>query len=433
MKNYKFLVPIVMVALFAASVYMLYSTKADELNQYNQFLENARNYRSQEIYTDAKDNYISALNMKPSLELYIEIGEMFRDADQMRDAINWGNTIILNYPKEVKGYEFLMSLYIQRNDYVACFTLNDTLAKRKLSSQTIDEWMSEIEYTYYFNGEYVDVGIYSGGLCPVLVGDQWGYVDLTGDKVISNQFVKVGYFSGDLSPVVDRNGNAFFIDQNGNKKKVVQGVENLKELGLIENDLFSLYNGSTWGFYNSNNEHVFGNYEDTTAIGNGIAAVKENGKWSIVNRDGTDLTGSKYDRVACDEKQVVYRNDRLFVYYDMAYHLIDSTGAVITDQTFQDARVFNDSTYAAVRINDKWGFIDKDGNIVIEPQYEAARSFSNGFAAVQYAGKWGFIDQEGKMVIEPTFDNAKDFNSNGCVFVLEYENWKLLRLYKYNH
>ena len=433
MKNYKFLVPIVMIALFAASVYMLYNTKVDELNQYNQFLENARNYRSQEIFTDARDNYMSALNTKPSLDLYIEIGEFFCDADQMRDAIGWGNAIISNYPKEIRGYEFLMSLYVQKNDYVACFTLNDTISKRKLSSQMINGWMNEIEYAYFFNCEYVDVGIYSGGLCPVLVGDKWGYVDQTGESVISNQFNKVGYFSGDLAPVEDQNGNAFFIDPNGNKKKVVQGVENMKELGLIENDLFSLYNGSAWGFYNSNNEHVFGNYEDATAIGNGIAAVKDNGKWLIVNREGTDLTGSKYDRVACDEKQIVYRNDRLFVYYDMVYHLIDSTGKTITDQTYQDARVFNDSTYAAVRINDKWGFIDQDGNIVIEPQYENARSFSNGFAAVQLAGKWGFIDQEGKMVIEPKFDNAKDFNSNGCVFVLEYENWKLLRLYKYNH
>ena len=34
----------------------------------------------------------------------------------------------------------------------------------------------------------------------------------------------------------------------------------------------------------------------------------------------------------------------------------------------------------AVRIDGKWGFIDKDGKVVIKPEYVEARSFSNGFA-----------------------------------------------------
>ncbi len=433
MKNYKFLVPIVMVVLFTASIYMLYSTKSAEVNQYNQYLNDARSCRELGILTDAEDNYKKALEIKPSIELSVELGEFYWESAQTRSAINWGNDVIVKYPKDVSGYEFLMNIYIQRKDYIACFDLNEKMQKRKLTSESITSQLSEIEYEFFFNCEFSDVGIYSGGLCPVQVGNKWGYVNLTGDNVIAAQFTKAGYFSGDLAPVVTADGDAYFIDTKGNKKQVVQGVENIRELGLIENGIFSVFDGKTWGFYNSDSQHLFGEYASSSSIGNGIAAVKTGNKWSLVNRDGNAVSDTTYDGVVSDEKNVVFRNERLFVYDDLSYYLIDSDGNKISDNKYEDARVFNDTTFAAVKTGNKWGFIDKDGNVVIEAQFEDARSFSNGLAAVQMTGKWGFIDTTGKMVIAPQFDDAKDFNNKGCVFVKVDDTWKLLRLYKYNY
>lgn len=433
MKNYKNLVPIVLIVLFFASIYMLYDVKSSELKQYEQYITSARDYRSQDIRVDAEANYKSALSMKPSLELYLEIGEFYKETEQTKQAIGWGSIILNEYPKSVEGYEFLIELYNARNDYVGCFELVDTMQKRRLTSKIVDEVINKIEYEFFFNGEYENVGIYSDNLCPVLIGDKWGYVNLKGDKVIANKFVKMGYHIGGLAPVVDDSGSAYFIDANGNKKMVVRDVENIKELGLIDNKLFSLFNGKTWGFYNEKGKHIFGEYNDVSSIVNGIAAVSNGSTWTLVNRDGKDLTGSSYDGVAMDEKKVVYRNERIFTYDNLAYHLIDSSGKTISEQTYEDVHIFNDLTYAAVKIKGFWGFVDKDGKIVIEPQYEDARSFSNGLAAVKLAGKWGYIDETGKMVIEPQFDDAKDFNSNGAVFVLNNKTWRLLRLYKYNH
>lgn len=433
MKNYKFLVPLVLVVLFAASFYMLYDTKATEQRQYNEYIENARTYREQDIQVDAEANYKNALNLKPSLSLYIEIGEFYRDTNQTKKAINWGETIVDTYPKEVKGYEFLMELQISRKDYVACFELADEFQKRKLSSETMSNHVKSIEYLFFFNGEYQDVGIYSGGLCPILVGNKWGYVDTQGNKKVANKFVKVGAYSGELSPVIDDNGTAFYVDPNGNKKFVILDVENVKELGLIENGIYSLYDGSTWAFYNSEYKKLYGDYQDVSAMGNGVAAVKKDGKWSLINRDGKDLIGKTYEAVAMDEKLVVFRNDRIFVSDGSGYQMIDSTGKVYGDKKFQAVHIFNDTTNAAVMINGKWGFINAAGEVVIEPQYEDARSFANGYAAVKKDGKWGFINAEGKMVIEPQFKNAKDFNDHGCVFVIRQDGWELLRLYKYNY
>jgi hypothetical protein len=58
----------------------------------------------------------------------------------------------------------------------------------------------------------------------------------------------------------------------------------------------------------------------------------------------------------------------------------------------------------------KWGYIDKSGKIVIEPQFDWALHFTEGLAAVKVKGKYGFLDQTGKMVIQPQYHEARNLS-----------------------
>lgn len=432
MKNYKFLVPVGIVLIYAASVYFMYSSRAAESNQYNQYIAIARDFRRQDIQVDAEKNYEKAISLNPSLELYLEIGEFYHETNQVKKAINWGNQILTTFPKQKEGYEFLIGIYAERGDYVACYKLADTLQKRDVISERVSEVIDSIKYEFYFNEEFADVGIFSAGLCPVKTEGKWGYVDNTGHKVIANKFLEVGYHSGNLAPVIDSEGEIYYIDETGNKKKVILNIEGIQQLGLIENGVFSLYDGKTWGFYDEGEQLLFGGYDEVSSMGNGVAAVMQDGKWTLVDRGGNPLTEQHYDGVVMDEKRVVYRNERIFVFEGYDCYMIDLEGNNI-GSAYQDAKVFNDGSYAAVELNNRWGFVDKEGEIKIEPCYEDARSFSNGLAAVKYAGKWGFIDIDGNMVIDSQFDDAKDFTGAGSVFVKKGDAWNLLRLYKDNH
>ena len=60
--------------------------------------------------------------------------------------------------------------------------------------------------------------------------------------------------------------------------------------------------------------------------------------------------------------------------------------------------------------NEKWGYIDKSGKFVIEPQFEFADDFSEGLAIVTINDEYGFIDKSGKFVIEPQFEYASKFS-----------------------
>jgi hypothetical protein len=56
-----------------------------------------------------------------------------------------------------------------------------------------------------------------------------------------------------------------------------------------------------------------------------------------------------------------------------------------------------------------WGVIDRTGKMVVAPKFDQAFHFQEGTAPVQVDGKWGFIDRRGEYVIEPRFDQVFHF------------------------
>ena len=54
--------------------------------------------------------------------------------------------------------------------------------------------------------------------------------------------------------------------------------------------------------------------------------------------------------------------------------------------------------------NGKWGFVDSNGNILLDYQYEKATDLNEyGFAGIKLDGKWGVVNSEGKVILEPQY------------------------------
>lgn len=65
----------------------------------------------------------------------------------------------------------------------------------------------------------------------------------------------------------------------------------------------------------------------------------------------------------------------------------------------------------------KWGYIDRDGKIVIEARFDQVLEFSEGLACVLINNKWGYINREGIIIIKPQFDDLPDVFHEGTARV----------------
>jgi hypothetical protein len=89
-----------------------------------------------------------------------------------------------------------------------------------------------------------------------------------------------------------------------------------------------------------------------------------------------------------------------------------------TDQSEED-RLF------PVRDGDAWGYIDRQGQLVVPTRFSYAGPFSGDLALVREGDLFGYVDRTGRMVIEPRFEDAMYF-SNGRAPVQVNGQWVLI-------
>ncbi len=89
---------------------------------------------------------------------------------------------------------------------------------------------------------------------------------------------------------------------------------------------------------------------------------------------------------------------------------INRTGKIVIPAKFGRANNFSEGL-AAVEIGDKWGFIDRTGKLVVPAQFDYVYNFSEGLAAVEIDRKWGFIDPTGKIIIPAELEEAGEFKN----------------------
>lgn len=97
----------------------------------------------------------------------------------------------------------------------------------------------------------------------------------------------------------------------------------------------------------------------------------------------------------------------------------DEKGNIVIPPIYREAREFVEGV-AAVRKFANWNYIDETGKKHFKRKFAEAKSFSEGLACVStdpgFPGKWGYIDKTGKFVIKPKYEDATSF-SNGVARV----------------
>jgi hypothetical protein len=95
---------------------------------------------------------------------------------------------------------------------------------------------------------------------------------------------------------------------------------------------------------------------------------------------------------------------------------IDKQGKLVLKADFAGGSRFSEGLAAVQMVKaGRVGFIDETGKVVIPIQFDLADPFSEGYSAVWINHKWGFIDRTGRLAIPATFDAALHFTDGAAV------------------
>lgn len=273
-----------------------------------------------------------------------------------------------------------------------------------------------------------------GLLYPANFKGKSGYLNSSGQWAIYPKYNSVREFRCDRAIVFQ--DEAKVIDPKGN---VVFTVDKNEKIG-------SFSEGLAWKTVTD---------EKTGIQFFGYVDIDNN--WIIAPKFLFDEAYTKYYNFSQGSALLIDQNDSEY----LGLYYIDKSGNRITQQYFQQARPFSEG-YAAVKIDEKWGFINSSGDWVIYPQFQYAWPFSEGLAAVideenqgkyindkgnfkfsfhyyglllddfrndvnfceglagvyesDSGGKKGYIDQTGQWVISPQFQYTGPFQ-NGIAYV----------------
>ncbi len=189
--------------------------------------------------------------------------------------------------------------------------------------------------------------------------DIYSIVDAEGNSLVDNNYSYIEYLPGDYF-IVARDGKNGVIDISG--KELIElaytSIFRLNDTNLLQAEKIE---SKTIDLYSSNMN-------------------------KIVSMDNATMTtGDNYIMIASDKD---------FGYYDFSGNKLNAKDVFTNNQLF------------AKKIDDKWGFVDKEDNVVIENKYEMVTDFNKyGFAGVKLDGKWGVIEQTSRQIVqEPIYE-----------------------------
>ena len=225
---------------------------------------------------------------------------------------------------------------------------------------------------------------------------------------------------------VSDEGQIYYIDKNG-YKKLMTDFE-VEALGVFGNKLAPYVSEGKYSYIDENaNKATETTYDFAGGFANKRAAIKQGDKWAIIKSDFSQVTDFIYDDVILDDLGFSTSQNVYIAKQDGKYHIFDLDGNMKGSEGFDEAKAFMSDDATAVKIDGKWGFVNKSGDIEMMTEYKDAKPFSNGFAAVYDGKMWGYINKNSTVVIDFEFNEAGSFNSSGIAAVRKGA-WKFIKL-----
>ena len=336
--------------------------------------------KTEDGYRYGYANYRGTIILNPIYTQLERVTEIANEKGVYFIAFKNGQAGLLKNNKEILNYEYED---IQYNVLGSIF-----VTKRNGKYGAVNQEGTTVIYPEYDN-------VYTGGMYLNALKDKDIFIfDLNGNKIETNE----------VSKTKTENANYYITIDKNNKYKVVDSKDNIiidKDYTYIEylpGDYFIVERDSKSGIIDSNGKSVIElKYDSISRINEtDILQMEKDRNIALYNLNMKEIVSMDNAIV----KEVKDEKAYILLYSDTDFKYLDKEGNILTSQN-----LFENNTLFAKNINGKWGFVDKDGNLKVQNDYELVTDFNKyGFAGIKKDGKWGSINQNGEIVQEPTYD-----------------------------
>lgn len=269
----------------------------------------------------------------------------------------------------------------------------------------------------------------------IVKGDdgKYGIVDYSNRNILEIKYDEIEKIYGNDMYVVKQAGKQILVKKDGTEV-LNTGFDEVKEiLKNADNGIIYMQN-SKYGVMKTTGEVTIApDYEELQEAKSGLFIAKQNGKYGIIDIQKQTKVEPNYISISYDEKADLYVAEK----EDYSNDIIDNTfnvrqSGILVDLDdekgylelkqgeeykyynfkFEEkniTEIYTSNTLFKSKKDGKYGFVDKDGNVVIDYQYDdATEQNTYGYAGIKKDGKWGVIDNKGNIVQEPTY-NLEDY------------------------
>lgn len=303
-------------------------------------------------------------------------------------------------------------------------------------------------------------------LLPIAVDGKYGYVDVSGKFIIEPQFDSAREFKNGFAGVsvdgkygiVSSSGKVKLFDNN-----ITMEPKYFDKFAIVQVQNKQSTYQFDYGVIDYEGNYII-NPSDTyiTDYSEGLFVTKQkNNKYGYIDIKGNTVIEHKYDqanifhqglaRVHIGNENCIYIdkkgyqtilldssiatecsdvNDGLItITSNDKKGFVDKQGKVVIEPKYVTSSEYFSEELLPVNINGKWGYINKYDKVVIDPQFESAGIFKNGLASVSINGKDGLINKKGKYIIKPEYDSIRymghglaDVTRNGTPHYVNLKN-----------
>ena len=228
------------------------------------------------------------------------------------------------------------------------------------------------------------------------LSDKWGFADEKGNMVIPFQYIEAHSFTSSGVAMVRDGGGWKIIDKDG--KTVSVEVKNFEPKS---------YPFFTRGFKGE------------------MVLIVVGKKYGYLNASGSLVVPVEYDELS------EFRGDYAIGKIGASYYIVNKSGNKTKINVDTDQVKYLINGYAVYRSKKLLGYVDGEGNNLIDPKYSGAGNFYNGFAWARdpASATIGFINTKGEWIIQPQYKEVTDLDEKYNVSVARDMNSKVFLQY----